>query len=1433
MRGHRIYATPHSVASAQLPLHACFTHSPKNIMNKTCASVLKLFAASLLGMTLSLSAVAQVPLINPSFESPILEDGQIISPLPDGFGWTIRGNVDLVNGVKGTAEVPMGRQWIQMRSGTAIFQQVSLQPGVYYVTLHAMTNSGPGQTVRASMDGVLVPVLTPTSTTSQQTFTGFSISAAGTYTLQIDLPDPPAGATTASLVLIDNIVLNKQGTNSTPSVAISAPVHGQSYPDIYMTVVAIAIDPDGSISKVEFYDGATLLGTAYSPPYAFDLTLSTVGTKNLTAKAYDNLNLTTTSTPVVISHSAGTAKPYVADGGFEYPRLPFQTVIGVYPYYDATPWQTTGGFIASNGALMPGFSNIGVGAFTGRQSAFADAQYAGVGVQQPVNLPAGQYGLSYSGNLSYNNAWNVQFGGVDFGSSYYGPTRHATTITSAGGVQYLRFFTGSSYQYGAFSSLDDVKIGPVGLPIVTTSVAAPSTTLTAPTAIRLMAGIEVYDRTITQVQFFNGSTLIGSTAYLPATFDWLNVPPGSYSITTKVTDSKGYVTTSAPLPITVNVPTAPAFFNANFEYARDWSTADWSSISGWTIMPFYTCYYCAMAVGKGYSLTPPGTIPPEGAALAVIKGGGWMQQQVYMPEGSYKIGFKASQLGGGTGQTFQVVINGIAIGMFTPTASFVDYQTIQFSVGTTGTNLVGPTGIQTVRFESTTPGISTYAGLDDLRIVVMPNAPTVTNSFNPVSVVVNGTATMTIAVTNPNAVALTGVAFTNTYPAGLTNSGTPATTISAGCGGGAGAVANGNTFTLASGNIPANTTCTYAVQVQATTTGAKINSTGGITSANAPTGAAATATLDVTQILAAPVVAAYAVRQSDPPPSVSFSFSQNSAVIGSSVLLTMTLQNANAAALTGVAFAVSYPAGLSNSTSSGIQSSCAGATLDAPGNAGYFTIANATLPASTTCTYTVNLNPTTVGTKTISVGAVTSQNAMPTTGNSAVLNVVTNPGPPSNVVATAGNVPGDYGAVIVTFSPSTSDGGMPIHHYAAHAIGYPFGGEWFCASPCNSIRVFGNAGFQLKIRVYAQHVGQSVPAESNTVVAISTPWASGPAPRATAGNAEVTVSFNPTLGPAEGGMPIVSYEATSIPGNLTGRCTAPCSSITVTGLTNGVAYTFVVRGYNSIQGGPPTAPSNSVTPSGQPTTQPVGLYYVHADHLGSPRMITRASDDQVVWYWDNVDAFGNNPAVEQPTATAPRFQYNLRFPGQYYDQETGTNYNYFRDYDAVTGRYVQSDPIGLKGGINTYLYTMGNPLKWTDSRGLAIWICSRAVRGFPFWGNHVYLWDDQKKASCGMTGSAGVGSYGANEKGPEGDSCTKVPGSDGFEDSVMSCCTKNALVGVWVPVLNDCNSTADRCIRGVGLKNPGAPGGRLGRCDSCIIKPQKKGDPTLAGGPNR
>ena len=113
-----------------------------------------------------------------------------------------------------------------------------------------------------------------------------------------------------------------------------------------------------------------------------------------------------------------------------------------------------------------------------------------------------------------------------------------------------------------------------------------------------------------------------------------------------------------------------------------------------------------------------------------------------------------------------------------------------------------------------------------------------------------------------------------------------------------------------------------------------------------------------------------------------------------------------------------------------------------------------------------------------------------------------------------------------------------------------------------------------------------------------------------------------------------------------------------------------------------------------------GLFYVFPDQLGTPRAVTTTSI-RTVWRWES-DPFGNGAPTESADDTGVNFKYNLRFPGQYFDAESGLHYNYFRDYAPGLGRYAQSDPIGLAGGVNTYAYVNGSPTTKVDSLGLDV-----------------------------------------------------------------------------------------------------------------------------------
>ncbi|WP_347881208.1 RHS repeat-associated core domain-containing protein [Pseudomonas sp. GD03985] len=132
-----------------------------------------------------------------------------------------------------------------------------------------------------------------------------------------------------------------------------------------------------------------------------------------------------------------------------------------------------------------------------------------------------------------------------------------------------------------------------------------------------------------------------------------------------------------------------------------------------------------------------------------------------------------------------------------------------------------------------------------------------------------------------------------------------------------------------------------------------------------------------------------------------------------------------------------------------------------------------------------------------------------------------------------------------------------------------------------------------------------------------------------------------------------------------------------------------------------------------PNKNSVEILYYHTDHLGTPRELTDR-DGCIVWA-ATYKAWGNTAKIERPrrliAATQGHVQIqrweeqenpveqNLRFQGQYYDQETGLHYNRFRYYDPDCGRFVTQDPIGLLGGGNNYQYAP-NPVEWIDPLGM-------------------------------------------------------------------------------------------------------------------------------------
>ena len=273
--------------------------------------------------------------------------------------------------------------------------------------------------------------------------------------------------------------------------------------------------------------------------------------------------------------------------------------------------------------------------------------------------------------------------------------------------------------------------------------------------------------------------------------------------------------------------------------------------------------------------------------------------------------------------------------------------------------------------------------------VVAP--PSITKAFNPTGMPIGGTSALQFTITNPsaNTVALTGVAFTDTLPTGLTVANSSSTV----CGGTLTTTAPTG-IALSGASIATNSQCAFSVTVTGTAGGAYTNLTGPVSSTNGGTGNTASANLSV-----------------QAPPTVSKAFGASTVPVNGSSSLSFTVTNPNSTTtLSGIGFADNFPSGLVIATPNGLTGACGGGTIAAAAGASSLTLTGATLSAGASCNFSLNVTGTTVGPQANTTGAISStESGAGTTSNTATLTVLA---PPSIAKA--------FGAPSIAIGASTS-----------------------------------------------------------------------------------------------------------------------------------------------------------------------------------------------------------------------------------------------------------------------------------------------------------------------------------------------------------------------------------------------------------------------------
>lgn len=482
--------------------------------------------------------------------------------------------------------------------------QDRIDPGGFSNSISGVTGVAPGW-VRLVRTGSQIEAFRSTNGT---TWTSMGVDVVPMVaTVYVGIATTSHNVSVATKAVLTNLKLTAAAsappTNQAPTVSLTSPASGATYSaPASIALAASASDADGTVSKVEFYSGATLLGTDTTAPYTYTWGSVAAGTYTLSAVAYDAAGAKASSagTTVTVGTSSSTAvpAPWTASdigspalgGSATYNNGVFSVNAAGLDIWDASDqfqfiYQAVSGdvdLIARVDSLttVQAWTNAGVMV---RASLAANSLHAytavtsGNGVYFRRRVSAGASTTSTQGSTSAAPAWVRIVRQGTLVTSYTSPDGSSWTAI---GSQTLALST-TAYVGLAVTSHDatarttatfsNVKVTTPSAPpsnkAPTVSLTAPAggASYTAPASVALTASASDSDGTISKVEFYSGTTLLGTDTSAPYSYTWGSVQAGTYSLTAVAYDNSGAKSTSAAVSITVKTstttgpPTAVAF----------------------------------------------------------------------------------------------------------------------------------------------------------------------------------------------------------------------------------------------------------------------------------------------------------------------------------------------------------------------------------------------------------------------------------------------------------------------------------------------------------------------------------------------------------------------------------------------------------------------------------------------------------------------------------------------------------------------------------------------------------------------------------------------------------------------------------------------------------------------------------------------------------